>query len=113
MHQRSGALPWRQVRDRNRLAAAKITLQALTNLRHGIIITEMRAQLAQAQPRRVQTASAIRAVIKMVVDIFEQRGFEFGIVHATTIAPVACGYLGYKSYRSSVRGLLYATGCGD
>src|SRR5882672_3808983 len=53
------------------------------------------------QSRRVQTRLAIRAVVKAVVHIFQQCGFEFGIVHAATIARTSCGALVDKSYSSS------------
>jgi hypothetical protein len=46
----------------------------------------------------MQAARAVRTVIKAVINIFEQRGFEFGIVHMRTIARVACGALVDISY---------------
>jgi hypothetical protein len=54
-----------------------------------------------------QTASAIRAEVVCVIYIAEQCGFELGVVHAPTIARVACGALVDNSYSSGARRLLY------
>ena len=107
MHQRSGALLRRQIRDRHLLAAAQIALQACAHFRQRKVTAQVFAQPAEAQSRRVQTRLAIRAVVKAVVHIFQQCGFEFGIVHAATIARTSCGALVDKSYSSSARRLLH------
>jgi hypothetical protein len=57
----------------------------------------------------MQATRTIRAVIKAVVDIFEEGGFEFRVVHTSTIARVACGALVDNSYSSGMHGLLYGT----
>jgi diphthamide biosynthesis methyltransferase len=51
---------------------------------------------------------AIRAVVVAVIDVCEGRGFELGVFHTATIAPVACGLLGYNSYSVGPITTLYA-----
>jgi hypothetical protein len=46
----------------------------------------------------VEAALAIRTVVEAVVNIVKESGFELGIIHALTIARVACGALVDISY---------------
>jgi hypothetical protein len=53
--------------------------------------------------------SAIRAVVVAVIDVRKCRGFEPGVFHHSTIAPIACGFLLYNSYRVGLITTLYAS----
>lgn len=70
-------------------------------LAHRKVIAQVGAQFGEAEARRVQAASAIRSIVEAVVDIAQQRGFKFRVIHAPTIALRACGLLVYKKLYSA------------
>jgi hypothetical protein len=55
----------------------------------------------------VLTLATIRAVVVTVIDVREGRGFELGVLHASTVAPIAWGLLLYNSYSGPAALILY------
>jgi hypothetical protein len=99
MHQTSRSLVRRKERDDNLSpVAAALAAQSIADLYHREIITEVRAQLDEAQPRMVPALAAVRAVIIALIDVSEAGGFEFGVIHLATVPGDACAYPRDNSY---------------
>jgi hypothetical protein len=89
--------------DNDLARSAPMASQPFTCAHEWKIIAEMRSQFHEGQPGGVFALAAVGAVVVRVIDVCERVGFELGVLHTPTLAPVGCALLVYNLY--SVQGI--------
>lgn len=68
--------------DGNLAGAARVALEAGSNVFEGEVIAQRRPKAYEAQADRAEAGGAVRAVVVGIIDVAQQSGLKAGIVHA-------------------------------